>query len=272
MRDGYPAGELRPGLLRVLLLMVHVIALAHATDVVEVAGGSGLMGDGNSPDAPRRTVTLSPFRIDRTEVSIASYERFAREGWRARENWSESGWRWAQAQNPQDRSGLRSSGRRSDHPVVAVTWFEADAYCRWAGGRLPTEAEWERAACGGRSQRFPWGDSEDVSFRMNDVAKFGHVDSVRTAAVSDQASELKSPAGALHMAGNVWEWTADWYHRDGTTQDAEEDPAGPDEGQWKVLRGGSYMNLASYCTCSHREPASPERVALTTGFRCVWPN
>ena len=89
--------------------MVHAIAFAYATDVVDVAGGSGLMGDGNSPDAPRRTVTLSPFRIDRTEVSIASFERFAREGWRARENWSESGWVWAQNQSPQERSELRSA-------------------------------------------------------------------------------------------------------------------------------------------------------------------
>ncbi|MEC7948300.1 MAG: SUMF1/EgtB/PvdO family nonheme iron enzyme, partial [Myxococcota bacterium] len=165
---------------------------------------------------------------------------------------------------------VRSSARPDDHPVVAVSWFEADAYCRWAGGRLPTESEWERAACGGKPQRYPWGDDPDQPFRMNDIAKFGHLDSVRTAAAADQASALASPAGALHMAGNVWEWTSDWYHRTGTSTDGVVDPTGPETGTWRVLRGGSYMNLPSYCTCTHREPAEPERQALTTGFRCAW--
>ena len=121
----------------------------------------------------------------------------------------------------------------------------------------------------GQSQRYPWGDDSDRTFRTNDIAKYGLLDSVRTAPVSEQDPALASPVGALHMAGNVWEWTSDWYDRDGTRGDAT-DPKGPPQGTWKVLRGGSYMNLPSYCTCTHREPAEPTRVALTTGFRCAW--
>jgi len=226
------------------------------------------MGDGRSSDAPVRQVELRPFRIDRTEVSIDRFEAFVRDGWTDRSAWSEDGWSWAQAHPPHERRELRQSGRPGTHPVVAVTWFEADAYCRWRGGRLPTEAEWERAACGGAEQRYPWGDSEDETFRTNDIAKYGLLDSVRTAPVDDQEARLASPVGALHMAGNVWEWTQDWYHRDGTRDDAT-DPTGPPDGTWKVLRGGSYMNLPSYCSCTHREPAEPTRVALTTGFRCA---
>lgn len=228
------------------------------------------MGDGRSPDAPGRTVSLGAFRIDRTEVTIAAFERFVVAAWSERGAWSEDGWAWATAHPGGAGMDARASGRPDDHPVVAVTWFEADAYCRWAGGRLPTEAQWERAACGGGSQRYPWGDDPDQPFRTNDIAKFGHLDSVRTAAAADQDPALASPAGALHMAGNVWEWTADWYHRAGTAEDGAVDPAGPDAGTWRVLRGGSYMNLPSYCTCTHREPAEPARVALTTGFRCAW--
>jgi len=255
---------------RLLILLAPVLALAAPKDTVPVPAGPGNMGDGRSPDAPARTVTLSAFRIDRTEVSVAAYERFVRDAWSKRDAWSEAGWAWAQAHPGGAGADTRSAGRPDTHPVVAVTWFEADAYCRWAGGRLPTEAEWERAACGGQDQRYPWGDDADQPFRTNDIAKFGHLDSVRTAPVADQDTSLASPHGALHMAGNAWEWTADWYHRTGTAEANAADPTGPSTGTWRVLRGGSFMNLPSYCTCTHREPAEPARVALTTGFRCAW--
>jgi formylglycine-generating enzyme required for sulfatase activity len=252
------------------LLLTSTLALAAPADTVPVPGGAGNMGDGVSPDAPARQVELSPFRIDRTEVSVAQFERFVAEAWSERTVWSEAGWAWAQAHPSGAGEALRAAGRPDTHPVVSVTWFEADAYCRWRGGRLPTEAEWERAACGGQRQRYPWGDDPDQPFRTNDLAKYGMLDSVRTAPVADQEPALASPVGALHMAGNVWEWTADWYHRDGTRTDGARDPTGPANGTWRVLRGGSYMNLPSYCTCTHREPAEPGRAALTTGFRCAW--
>lgn len=247
-----------------------MLAIAAPRDTVAVPGGPGSMGDGRAPDAPTRTVALSAFRIDRTEISISAYERFVRDGWKDRSAWSDAGWAWAEAHPGGAGAETRAAGRPDAHPVVAVTWFEADAYCRWAGGTLPTEAQWERAACGGERQRYPWGDDPDQTFRTNDTAKFGHLDSVRTAPVTDQDPSLASAVGALHMAGNVWEWTADWYHRTGTAGEAAVDPTGPPTGTWRVLRGGSYMNLPSYCTCTHREPAEPARVALTTGFRCAW--
>jgi len=163
-----------------------------------------------------------------------------------------------------------SPGRTADHPVVAVTFYEAEAYCRSRGGALPTEAQWERAACGEGGRRFPWGDREDVDAAWYAEGKFGHLGSVHTRPVTQSDPSLQSPSGALHMAGNVWEWTADWYHRDAYREGPTTDPTGPASGTWKTLRGGSYMNLASYCTCSHREPARPERVAYTTGFRCAY--
>ena len=156
---------------------------------------------------------------------------------------------------------MRAAGRAGDHPVVAVTWFEADAYCRAAGGALPTESQWEYAACGEGGRRFPWGDDErDATWYTE--GKLGHLKGVSTRAVRDADPALASPFGLAHMAGNVWEWTADGYQREA---------GAPDPGPWKTLRGGSYANLPSYCGCAHREPALPERVSFSAGFRCAYP-
>ena len=134
-----------------------------------------------------------------------------------------------------------------------------------AGYRLPTEAEWEYAARAGADQ--PYGHTADV-----DAAGW----TVSNAKGRPHAVGEKQPNGwgLYDTVGNVWEWTADWYHRDGYAPLGEDatDPTGPETGSWRVLRGGSFMNLPSYCTCTHREPAGPERVAFTTGFRCAYPS
>ena len=236
---------------------------------LRMPAGSFRQGNGKSPDAPHRQVQLEAFRIDRSEVSIEAFEAFAAQGYGQREHWSEAGWAWVQDNPGGAGPELRAAGRSSDHPVVAVTWFEAEAYCRAQGGSLPTEAQWEHAACGDGDRRYPWGDSEDVEVAWYSYGKHGQVPGVDTWPVDQQDPALRSPSGMLHAAGNVWEWTADWYHAQGTTGDATQ-PTGPTEGTWRVLKGGSYTSLPSYCACSHREPAEPQRVAFTTGFRCAY--
>lgn len=188
--------------------------------------------------------------MDLTEVSIAAYEAFAAVGYADAKWWSAEGWRWAQAHPAGAGAAVRASGRTGDHPVVAVTFHEADAYCRWKGQRLPTGAEWEAAACNGG--RYPWGDDENPAAVWYQEGHHGQVESVKTKPVTE--SPLPSHAGLLHAAGNVWEWTQDAF-----------DPVG----KWRTLRGGSYANLPSYCTCAHKEPAGPDDVRLTVGFRCT---
>lgn len=245
------------------------LLLLLALDAVSVPAGSFGQGNGRDPDAPERTVTLSAYRIDRTEVSVGAFEAWAAGGYTDRAAWSPEGWTWAQANPGGAGSELRAAGRTADHPVVAVTWFEADAYCRAQGGALPTEAQWERAACGTDGRTFPWGESQDVAAAWYSYGKHGQVPGVDTQPADRQDPGLRSPSGMVHAAGNVWEWTADWYHRTGTTGDAT-DPTGPETGTWRVLKGGSFTALPSYCACDHREPAEPERVAFTTGFRCAY--
>ncbi len=247
---------------------------ALAGEGIDVPAGTYRQGSEGTPDEAPRDVTLTAYRIDRTEVTIADFERFMAQAASERQVWSEQGWEWHQAWPQGAGPEIRAAGRSPEHPVVAVTWYEADAFCRWAGGSLPTEAQWEHAACGDGGQRYPWGDNEAVEVPWYSGGKFGHIQGVHTVPSDQQDPAMASPLGALHMAGNVWEWTQDYYHREGYSPLGEPatDPVGPDSGTWRVLRGGSFMNLPSYCTCTHREPATPDRVALTTGFRCAYPS
>jgi len=253
--------------------MLSLLMSAALAAPVDIDAGSFQQGDAAQPDtAPVRQVTLGAYRIDRAEVSVGDFARFVAEGWSTEGHWTAAGWRWAQAHPATDRTDLRTAGRDADHPVVAVTWYEADAYCRWSGGSLPTEAQWERASCGADGARYAWGDADDVAAPWYSGGKFGRVSEVSTQTAAQADPALASPVGLVHTAGNVWEWTADWYHREAYADNrAPTDPTGPSTGTWRVLRGGSFMNLPSYCTCTHREPALPDRIALTTGFRCAYP-
>ena len=246
-----------------------LLLAATSRDVVEVPAGSFEMGSVRAPDeGPIHSVDLSAYAIDRMEVSVAKFEEFVRLAWSDDHVWSVEGRQWRDAHPGGSGRNFRSAERSDEHPVVSVSWFEADAYCQWAGGRLPTEAEWERAACPGGSQRFAWGDDLREGVRWAIKNDPMGLMTVATAPTSQDANP--SPTGLLHMTGNVWEWTADWYHRSTYSGPVKPDPKGPKEGRWKSIRGGSFMNLPSYCTCTHREPADPERARLTLGFRCAY--
>jgi len=252
--------------------MLHLLfSLSYAQPTASFPAGNFLRGSGRTPDdSPRHEVFLSAFSIDVYEVRISDFEQFVQKAWSDNQYWSEDGQKWRK-NNPQGSgSKNRRAGRNTDHPVVAVTWFEAEAYCRWKGGNLPTEAQWERAACSNKEQRFPWGESEDIEAVWYSGGKYGHLQSVLTKPVHQSPPNQRTPEGLLHTVGNVWEWTQDWYHRNSYSQQHSSDPKGPTQGSWKTLRGGSFMNLPSYCSCTHREPATPDRVAFTIGFRCAY--
>lgn len=247
------------------------LEVAQGAEPIDVPPSSFTQGDAAQPDAPPRSVRLSAFRLDAGEVTVRAFEAFVSSaGHQDPAVWG-AGWPWHQAHPGGAGPAARAAGRDDQHPVVAVTWHEADAYCRWSGGRLPTEAEWERVACDGAGP-YAWGDSEDAPAAWYAGSKYGLVDTVMTQPAGQADPATVGALGAQHMAGNVWEWTADWYSRDSYAAGDATDPTGPASGTWRVLRGGSYMNLPSYCRCTHREPARPERVAFTVGFRCAYPS
>ncbi len=196
-------------------------------------------GDGEceGDERPAHRVTISrPFYMAETETTNGQYGR------------------------------MGSANGSPDHPKVSVSWTEAEAYCRWAGGRLPTEAEWEYAARGGQEgNRYPWGNS--ISHDEANYDGTGGRDSwTKTSPVKSFAA---NGFGLYDIAGNVWEWVADWYDEGYYGRSPSTDPTGPSTGSTRVLRGGSWDSLPGWLRVSYRDRTSPDNRGVINGFRCT---
>ena len=280
-----------------------------------IPGGEFLMGtddpDGFPADGegPVRRVSLRPFRIDACAVDNARFDRFTRAtgyktdaerfGWsfvfhlfvrgKARADasqaaadapwwWAIKGAYWRRPEGP--GSNLK---RRWNHPAAHISWNDAAAYCEWAGKRLPTEAEWECAARGGLIQkRYAWGDdlAPDGEHRCNIWQ--GDFPNANTAADGYESTApvdayMPNGYGLYNMAGNVWEWTSDWFAVSHSAQSSAaaapiDNPAGPPSGAAKTIRGGSYLCHDSYCNryrVAARTSNTPDSSTGNLGFRCA---
>jgi formylglycine-generating enzyme required for sulfatase activity len=248
--------------------------------LIGIPAGGFWMGSGDDdvyaePDEwPLRRVQLAGYWIDETEVTNAMYARCVSAG---------------DCTPPPAVFGAFSPhvyyGEASydDYPVVNVTWQQAGQYCMWAGRRLPTEAEWEKAARGTDARRFPWewigvADPEKLNFCDQSCNFAWHVAGVddgypETAPVGSYPKGA-SPYHVLDMAGNVWEWTADWYSAAYYKQAPLSNPPGPETGIWKVVRGGSWLDGVHvrslvYARSANRYYQSPETARSDIGFRCA---
>ena len=289
--------------------------LQDIADMVEIPAGVFAMGcsrhEGHASDGegPSRPVRLEAFRLDRLAVTNARFERFAAAtGYRTdaeRQGWSfvfagllpdafaetrgvaaAPWWREVHGADWRHPDGPHSSlAGRSDHPVVHVSHDDALAFCAWAGKRLPTEAEWERAARGGlEGRRFPWGDDETPGgrhpcnvwqgvFPSDNHRLDGHY------GLAPADSFEPNGYGLHNMAGNCWEWCADWFDARWPAATARraapgpvQDPRGPAGGLERVMRGGSYLCHPSYCwryRNAARSAASPDSSTGHIGFRCA---
>jgi len=170
--------------------------------------------------------------IDATEVTVAEFAAFADAGgYDDQSLWSEDGWAWLQGMGATALPRACLEGKQTaNQPKVCVTWYEAEAYAAWRGGRLPTEAEWEFAARGPESRVYPWGDEFDASL--------ANLDGATGPVAVGKYPKGASWVGAVDMAGNAMEWVADWWSRSYYAQEVRDDPTGPASGSIKIEKGG----------------------------------
>ena len=218
--------------------------------------------EGLPNERPEHKVSVDAYYMDQFEVTIKLFSKFMEQAKHpAPPLWEED-----------------ADGATATRPAVGVSWLDAEAYCKWAGKRLPTEAEWEKAARGTDGRRYPWGHMQPFV----DIANYNRgqwvsytvtlipVDTLGGMSVRHGSTEGgKSPYGLYHMSGNAAEWVADWYDREYYTKSPDKNPKGPASGERHVIRGGSWSDPPAGLRATARVAAEPDFQDLTLGFRCA---
>ena len=248
----------------VILILTPVLVMSEPPiGMVLVPEGEFTMGtdDPNAPadQRPERKVNVDAFYIDKHEVTNAQFQEFIlADGYKKRKYWTKEGWNFIQRERfyysfPRKHTfkidkplgfGDNSVSTAPDHPVIGVSWYEAVAYAKWAGKRLPTEAEWEKAARGTDARIYPWGNKFDFT-KLN---YFPHHEKLTSVGSFPEGA---SPYGVLDMAGSVAEWCAD------------------SNKEKKIVRGGGWNAMRLKLRCTNREEQPPTYQYYNIGFRCV---
>lgn len=226
--------------------------------MVLIPSGHFLMGNpqghGRFDEQPQRKIFIDSFEIDQVEVSNKRYLDFIKSSKRK------------EPPNPYGTSRLSETKGINHLPVVQVTWYDAVDYCRWAGKRLPTEAEWEKAARGEQGSRFPWGHSIPTTLNANFDIDWNGTETLYPVGTRESN---QSPYGVFDMAGNVREWVSDWYDPYYYSNSPEHNPKGPDTGVLKGIRGGSWHSFKSDLRGAARGKGGFALKTDGIGFRCA---
>ena len=238
-------------------------------NLILIPAGTFTMGSERraADEKPMHKVYLDAYYIGKYEVTNAEYYAF----------WVSDA---SRRHTPENFAHLPDIGewparakQFPNHPIVGVSWHDAKAYAEWRGMRLPTEAEWEKAARGYTDRTWPWGNAMEP-YANTSAAEDGYENQLAPVGSFPRG---KSYYGALDMAGNVWEWTADWYSdvyywrslqaNDNASRSAKRNPPGPDVGSWRVIRGGSYIDALPRCSTTFRFYLYPRLKTSFVGFR-----
>lgn len=241
-------------------------------DMVEIPEGPFLRGSpddvGLSDEHPQRTLFLPAFAIDRLPVTFGQFSEFIQAGgYDTPSLWTSEGWAFCQAEK---LSRPRFFGEAewahvtsAQQPACGVSFWEAQAYAHFVNKRLPTEAEWEKAARGEDGRMYPWGDDWDAS-RCS--CRGGPT---RAAPAVGGFPQGQSPYGVWDMSGGVWEWCSDWYQPDYYREAPERSPQGPLQGRLKVARGGAWNAMPLQNRTANRNAYRPVARFSNVGFRCA---
>jgi len=245
-----------------LLLIIFPFYCFGKTDdsrMVRIDGGCFEMGnqteDGDRDERPVHRVCLPDFWMDKYEVTNAEYKKCVEAG-RCRE---------PKKNGSYTRDSYYNNPEFTNYPVIYVSWYDADKYCRWAGKRLPTEAEWEYAARGGiKGIRYPWGNKASM-----DRANYLTPDTTEDNDTKPVGSYPPNGYGLYDMSGNVWEWVNDWYNNVYYKVSPVKNPKGPNSGKYKTVRGGSFDDGEYAIRISNRAAFFPKNRDALYGFRCA---
>ena len=253
-------------------LAAERVKLPAHDEMIRIPAGPFLMGsdkkiDKNAyqPEFPQRKVYLDAYDIDKFEVTTIQFLKFVL----ATDRDPLIDWQY---------DGGNFQETMVNHPVMHVSWFDADAYCKWAGKRLPTEAEWEKAARGEDGRIYPWGNQMAGLSRSN-FGRTGLSGPVRDRPERlllyppiisvDKYENAVSPNGVFQMAGNVSEWVADWYDPKYYTTAPEKNPKGPETGTQRGFRGGGWIDSTPSVRVAQRNGTDPNTKMNWMGFRCA---
>ena len=252
---------------------------AFSGQMIYITAGSFLMGNNsidndavysNSSELPQHPISLSGYWIGKYEVTRGEYRQFMNAGGYSNSSyWSTAGWTWKGTRMEPDYWAANQDWgtgiftQTDNHPVVGVNYYESEAFCNWAGGHLPTEAQWERAArwTGSSPNVYPWGNTWDQQKCNNEN------DSLYPRCQTAPVGSYSSLSGCQDMAGNVREWCQDWYLSRYYLLSPSSDPPGPASGVSRVLRGGGWNDSVNYSRCAYRYSNYPYDNLNSSGFR-----